>query len=159
MGERKNDLLACGGCAEARDVRISRFLEDCWRAELCNMAAFTHRAAILETHSVELADLMDRIALDEAEHFRIMGSLIVSLGGNPPLRARWESRDVIPPRDARAASAAIRELLCRAVREKREMIDRYQTAMGRIADRVVRSFLCQILSDEQRHVARLEEMK
>ncbi|MBQ9759850.1 MAG: ferritin-like domain-containing protein [Clostridia bacterium] len=143
----------------ARDPRLARLLGECYRAELCSVAAYTYRAAVTEPHSKELSDAFDRIATDEMEHFRLLGALIVSLGGEPMLRMRWQSGEGVPSSgDTRERAIAEGRMLSEAIEEERCEIDRYQTLMGQTEDRIVRSFLCQILSDEERHVARLKTL-
>lgn len=158
---KEDRLFPSGGARRlpAKDPRLSRVLEDCYRAELCAMAAYTYRSMITEPLSRELSDALDRIAIDEMEHFRLLGSLIVSLGGNPVVRVRLQNDPLeFDGCDARVLSGKVTRMLSDAIREEREEIDRYQTLMGRTEDRIVRSFLCQIIADEERHVAKLYAM-
>ena len=142
-----------------RDSRPLALMEDCYRAELSSVAAYTYRSLVTEGISGELSALLDRIAVDECEHFRLVGSLIVSMGGNPIIRSRVQTE----PYDFGGLSPQKTEItICRmlreALQEEREEIERYQTVMGRTDDRILRSFLAQIIADEERHVSGLKSM-
>lgn len=142
-----------------RDARPIALLEDCYRAELSAVAAYTYRALVTESVSGELSALFDRIAVDESEHFRLTGELIASLGGNPVIRARvhtepYDFSGLTPQKTAVTVSRMLRE----AMREEREEIDRYQTVMAHTEDRILRSFLAQIIGDEERHLGRMKAM-
>ena len=136
-----------------RDHCAITILEDCYCAELSSVAAYTYRSLVTEGISGELSTLLDRIAVDECEHFRLVGSIIVSMGGNPVIRShvRTESYDFggLTPQKT---EITICRMLREALQEEREEIDRYQSVMGRTDDRVLRSFLAQIIADEERHV-------
>lgn len=142
-----------------RDLRMARLLEDCYHAELCAVATYTYRSLMCETVSQELSDILDRIAIDETEHFLLLGRLIRSLGGNPTVRTRVQTAPLsFENADCRATCRTVENMLATAMREEREEIDCYQTLMGRCEDRIVRSFLSQIIADEERHVRYLEKM-
>lgn len=155
--------LFCQGNAHRmppRDLRMARLLEDCYHAELCAVANYTYRSLMSEAVSQELSDVLDRIVVDETEHFLLLGRLICSLGGNPAVRTRVQTASLsLACDDCGAASRAVEAMLDDAIREEREEIDCYQTLMGRCEDRIVRSFLSQIIADEERHIRYLEKMK
>ena len=144
---------AYGGAHQmpSRDLRIARLLEDCYRAELGAVAAYTYRSLVTEPRSRELADLFDRIAVDETEHFLLLGRLICALGGDPVIQTRVHTVSL-------AREAREEKMLCTALCEERAEVDRYQTVMGRVEDRIVRSFLSQIISDEERHIREMQKM-
>lgn len=141
-----------------RDARLLVRLEDCYRAELTSVAAFTYRSLVTESLSGSLAALLDRIAVDENEHFRLVGSIIHSMGGDPQVRMRVQTEPYCFANLTEGQSAAtLSRMLGQAVREKREAIGRYQTLLGCTDDRILRSFLSQIISDEERHTAALSD--
>ncbi len=146
-------------CIPSRDLRMARLLEECHQAELCAVASYTYRSLMIEAVSHELSDILDRIAIDETEHFLLLGRLIYSLGGNPTVRTRVQTVPLSFDRcDGKATTLAVEDMLCRSMQEEREEIDCYQTLMGRCEDRIVRSFLSQIIADEERHLRYLEKM-
>ena len=143
----------------ARDPHLAKRLEESYRAELSATASYTYRSTITEPISKELSDVLDEIAADEMEHFRLLGLLIVSLGGNPALCASVQTdRMDLDLEDRKKLSVSVTRMLSDAIREERAEIDRYQTLMARTQDRIVRSFLCQMIADEERHVAKLYSM-
>ena len=163
MEENERDSsLIWGGAARrmpTKDPRLARRLEESYRAELSATASYTYRSMMTEPISKELSDALDQIAVDEMEHFRLLGLLIVSLGGNPTLCTSVHTdRMELNTEDERKLSVSVTCMLSDAIREERAEIDRYQTLMARTQDRIVRSFLCQMIADEERHVARLYSM-
>lgn len=163
MEEHEKDArLFAGGEARrlpARDLKLARSLEAGYRAELYSTAAYTYRSMMIEPISKELSDALDRIAIDEMEHFRLLGLLIVSLGGNPVLCTHLQTEKLeFNGGDSGSLSVSVTRMLSDAIREERQEIDRYQTLMGRTQDRIVRSFFCQMIADEERHVAKLYSM-
>lgn len=142
-----------------RDRRPLRLLEECYRAELGAVAAYTYRSLMTEQISAELSAALDRMAIDEMEHFRLMGTLIVSLGGNPSLRVHVQNEpysfEGLP---TQKAEATLTRMLTEALREEQKEIDRYQTVMAHTEDRILRSFLCQVISDEERHASKLRSL-
>ena len=160
MNGRRDRLYRESACKmPTKDRRPIRFLEECYRAELCAVAAYTYRSLITERISGELSAALDRIAVDEMEHFRLVGALIRSLGGNPCLRVHVQNEPYcFEELSPQKAEITLVRMLKEALREEQEEIDRYQTAMAHTEDRILRSFLCQIISDEERHAAKLREL-
>ena len=142
-----------------RDPHPISLLEDCYRAELSAVAAYTYRSLVTEPLSGELSALLDRIAVDESEHFRLIGSLIVSLGGNPIVRARVQTEPYdFDGMTEQKTEITLSRMLREAMVEEREAVDRYQTVLARTEDRILRSFLVQIIADEERHISGLKSM-
>ena len=141
------------GCI-ARDGRLARAVGECYQCALYGIAAYLWRSMMSETQDRELSMLFDCIARDEIEQFRLLGELIAALGGVPTLytQVRIDPAHYGQAMGAQFLSRLIRE----AIGDERQMIDRYQTLMGRTGDRVVRSILSQLLSDEHRHLERLQ---
>lgn len=136
--------------------RPGAFLEGCFQAQLCAVAAYTYRSLMTEGISRELSDVFDRIAIDEMEHFRLLGSLIASLGGDPVIRTSVQTESLeMEAVDSRTQALVLTEVINLAVMEEREEILRYRTAMRCTDDRIVRGFLSQLITDEERHVSTL----
>ena len=147
------------GCV-AHDRRMSRALEDCYAAELHAIASYTYRSLLCEPFDRALADLFNGIALEEIQHFRLLGELILALGGNPVLRTRIQVEPAPLCGGDRACSD--REASCLiddAIREEKCLIDCYETLMSRTEDRVVRSVFSHLIADEQAHVRSLGKVK
>ena len=142
------------GCV-ARDPRLARAVGECYQCALYGIAAYLWRSLMSEKRDRELSRLFDRLAREEIEQFRLLGELIAALGGVPTLytQVRIDPARHGQPTEAQFLSRLIRE----AIGDERQMIDRYQTLMGRTCDRVVRSILSQLLSGEHRHIEQLRE--
>ncbi len=144
------------GCV-GRDPRMAKLLEGCYRNELYAVSAYTYRSLMCEPIDREVADLFDAIAVEESEHFRLIGQLIVALGGNPEISAQLRVHtESLAREDSAQGARGVRQMLLRSVREEKASIERYQTLMGSTQDRVVRSLLAHILSNEQYHIDQLQ---
>ena len=86
----------------------------------------------------------------------MLGSLISALGGSLGLSARI-CVDMEMPSTRREPIAAL--MLEDALREAKRSVDGYQTALGMTGDRVVRSVLLFLLSDEERHVEQIQKAR
>lgn len=143
------------GCV-GRDPRLSRMLEDLYPRALYAVAAYTYRSLICERIDKGLSDLFDRFAIDEVEHFRLLGQLILALGGNPMIRVQLRVDPVNPAYEETASKdRAVAYMLSESKQEGKSRIDRYQTLMGGAQDRVVRSLLSHILSDEEHRISQI----
>ena len=143
------------GCV-AKDIHMARALEDAYCAKLYAVAADTYRSLITEAFDRTLSELFDAFAVEALWHFRLLGELILALGGNPAVRTpvRVEPREVRADESVRSSRAALR-LLEDAKRDGKRMIDRLETLMGHSGDRVVRSVLAGILDDDQRRMSQI----
>lgn len=139
------------GCV-AKDPRLARATEECYREELASSAAYTYRSLLTESENPILADRMDDFAVEDAEHFRMLGKLILALGCDPSVRAR-----IFVGGDPRRPCSPL-SIATDALRQEQEQIDRLQTLLGKSVDRVVRSLLSYILADHSRRISFLEEM-
>lgn len=144
------------GCV-TKDLRFAAALEESYMEELGAVAAYTYRSMLLARREPDAAALFDRLAKEEMLHFRMLGELILALGGNPVvqanLRVQGIGRDLSG--NGKRVSGGCAGLFSDSIREERCGIDRYQTLMGRTRDRVVRSVLAHLISDEHRHVESL----
>jgi len=145
------------GCV-ARDRGFARMLEGAHLHALYSFATMTYRALIAERCDRRLSAILDAIVRDECEHFRLLGDLILALGGNPAIRAQLQV-ERLEPRDGEDQNATelATYLIAQTMHEKKRSIDRLQTLMGRGQDRVVRSLLAYLVSDEERHLELLRE--
>lgn len=144
------------GCV-AKDPRMARAVEECYQGQLASVAAYTYRSLVTEGVDRELSRRMDEIAVEKAEHFRMLGELILALGGDPIIRTQLRVGGMERQGEEGGIPAQSLPLLIKdAIREERITVDRLQSLMGRTRDRVVRSLLAYILSDEERHIAFLQ---
>ncbi|MBE6588814.1 MAG: ferritin-like domain-containing protein [Ruminococcaceae bacterium] len=134
------------GCV-AKDLTLCRMLTGVWADTLSSLKYSLDGSLLSLAADHAVSDLLYRDAAEELEQLRVLGELIMALGGEglPEIRGggRRRSRD----------SA---ELLLRAVSEKRRRIDLYETLMSRTGDRVVRSVLSGLITAERRMCARLD---
>ena len=143
---------ALSGCV-AQDRHLARAVGETYQWGMYLIAAYLWRSVMSETRDSALSDLFDRCAKEEIEHFRLLGELASALGGAPRLytQVRIDPARYGAPTETGFLTRLVREAIC----EEKQMIDRLQTLMGRTCDRVVRSVLSQMISDEHRRVERL----
>ena len=85
------------------------------------------------------------------EQFRLLGELLMALGGDAAIRGfgRQGYR-------RRAMPTPMESILAECIAERTRNIDRYETLMSRTGDRVVRSIFAKLLSGERMMRGRLE---
>ncbi len=143
------------GCV-AQDHRMARAVTDCYYGKLCSLSAYTYASLMTEQKDRALSDMLDAFAIEESEHFRLLGELILALGSNPTVKTQVR----VSPMEWREGicgshEAAVRTMLEEAVQLEKNASDRLQTLMGRTEDRVVRSLFAYLISDAQRHIEHL----
>ena len=138
------------GCV-ARDRRLANAVKICYVDTFASIAANIYRSLVSLSRDRRAADLFDSIAEEELEHFRLLGELILALGGDAVLRG---SRGTCVGGKAEGDAG---EFLADECDVRQRNIDRYETLMGRTGDRVVRSVLAKLLSSERRILERCEQ--
>ena len=68
------------GCV-ARDRQLAVALASCYTDTFASIAAQIYRSLVTVEQDRVLSDLFDRMAGEELEQFRLLGELIVALGG------------------------------------------------------------------------------
>lgn len=138
------------GCV-AKDRQFAAALGSCYVEVFSSIAANVYRSLVTAGEDRELSSVLDWVASEETEAFRLLGELILALGGDATLRQ---------VRRARTPTADVCASFCRACcAERRWLIDRYETLMSRTGDRVVRSIMTKLLSSERRMLERLEGLE
>ena len=131
---------------------MARALSDLYAEELYAVSAYTYRGLLCNG-----TDLFLDLSKDEMRHFRLLGELILSLGGNPIIRTQLRVDGVELERGATHASErSCKQMMNESLREEKRSIDRYQTLMGCTSDRIVRSVLAGLAEEEQRHAEWLQ---
>ncbi len=135
------------GCV-AHDPKMARAVSDLYGEELHAISAYTYRSLLYDR-----SDLFRDLSKDEMKHFRLLGELILALGGNPMIRTQIRVDGYELERGCACVSGrSCTQMLHDSIREEKRTIDRYQTLMGCTTDRIVRSVLAGIVDDEQGHV-------
>ncbi len=143
------------GCV-ARDVRFALALEPCCNDALSAIATQTYRAIRVREYDCLLSDLFEWIGTEEQKQFRLLGELILALGGNGKLHVAGRLRNDPPIPNS---SDLCTSLLNIGITEKQKTIDRYETLLTATQDRVVRSVISKLLGNERRMSARLENAR
>ncbi len=135
------------GCV-AQDRRMANALFLCYADTFASIAANVHRSLLCRERERAAEALFDRLAEEDLAEFRLLGELIMALGGSGDVRLGNR-------RSARHADEA-EDLLSAAIAERRAGIDRYRMLLSRTGDRVVRSVISKLLSEKERSLAELE---
>ena len=144
------------GCV-VHDIRFARALEELYAEELTAICAASYRSMLCDSCNRCLSELLLEQMQDEILHFRLLGELIMALGGNPSVRAQVRVETLHRPEDMRGGCEELLQTVLRqSMRDKRHSIDHCQTLLGRTQDRVVRSLILWLIGEEQRHAERLK---
>ena len=142
------------GCV-ATDTRLARAIEECYLDKLQAFAAYTYKSIMADREDCAISELLEEIAEEEQEHFRLLGELIVALGANPTIRTCIKVPVIGGGACGEDGRGTLHQMLEAACCEEKKWIDRLQGIMGKTTDRVVRALLDYIISDEQRHAEQL----
>lgn len=139
-----------------QDERTGRHLLPCYGAAASMGLLYAYRGLMAEPFHAELCTLFEEIERDKRWHFRMLGRLILVLGVAPVPAARLSPVAEPWERSLSAWEKNLPRLLHVCIRQESAGIERLQTVMGSTEDRVVRSFLAQLIGDEERHVRALQ---
>ena len=139
------------GCV-GQDPPLARVAEEFYHELLTSSVAYTYRSLLAEEEDPLLADRLDGFSVEDAEHFRMLGRLILALGGDPTHRTR-----ITVGGGHASLPSALPALLQETLVGEKRLIDRLETLMGKSRDRVVRSLLSYILEDHSRRLRFLEK--
>lgn len=137
-----------------RDPRAAGALMPCYIAKLSAVSSYAERCLSAGRVSSELGARFDKIAVEERMHFCELRDLIQALGGNPVAAVSYTDGEAYATPEI-PDSRGIDRMLCEAIGEEKQMIDRLESAMGRCENRVIRSILARLISDDQRHLCAL----
>lgn len=139
-----------------QDERTGRRLLPCCSAAASGEILYGYRRRMAEFFHTELCVLFEEMEQDKRWHFEMLGRLILVLGVAPVPAARLSPVAEPWERSRATWQQNLPRLLNVCVRQESVGIERLQTAMGGTDDRVVRSFLAQLIGDEERHIRALQ---
>ncbi len=147
MNHNRSNITVSG--LVAQDPRLARLLLPALGEELSSVAANTYRSLLTSEEQPERSRLFDALANDALRHFRILGELILALGGAPTVYSPT-GKEAPPP-------APPTQFLNETLSEEKSSVERYETLMGKTHNRVVRSILSQIVQEKQLNLRRLAD--
>lgn len=139
-----------------QDERTGRRLMPCYSASASLGILYGYRRLMAEHINGELCTLFEEIERDKRWHFLMLGRLILTLGicPAPSVRLHLPTEPLECTREAQEKSLS--RILNECIRQESVSVERLQNVMGSTADRVVRSFLAQLIGDEERHIKGLQ---
>ena len=131
--------------------------------ELNSVSEYIYQSIMFEETMPELSDIFDELAMDEMNHFRLLGELIRTLGGDPALRTAVRNSGGLVMREdkgCRAYVAASRELR-RHIADELAAYNEYMRLAAlseRMGQLPAAALLRRIAADEREHRQRQEEL-
>lgn len=127
--------------------------------ELTSLSSYAYQALITEPKDKRLSDILECISLTEMTHFRMLGKLIVKLGGDPVLyipynknrRQYWNSSFCDNRYDQRA-------FINSNISSEKKAVENYKRAYELINDRFIRDVIKRIIIDEEHHIKIFKEL-
>ncbi len=93
-----------------RDLQLARRLYPHLGHEIVDVSDYTYFSIMFEDFAPKFAELVEKLALDELEHYRILGQLILDLGANPALNIRLRNTPVDLAGDLNTPDQALDEM-------------------------------------------------
>lgn len=150
MGEKCRNLQALRALSPAYAGR---------NGELTAILQYVYQSILLDgCGKGDTAKVLLGIAVDEMEHLEKIGGLLVGLGVPPVFTA-------CPPYPVAYYSASnvdysrpLAQMLAADIRGEKEAIAAYTRILGSVKDEAIQKTIEEIRSDEERHLALLEQM-
>lgn len=139
-GVRKNPRLINGVAAARCD-------------ELNAISDYVYYSLILAECYPALSELFEKLSMTEMLHFRLLGQVVLALGGNPCVRCRVGGSSVcVPP-----TACDVKRLLENAIEgEKKACAEYKRLAAESCCDKSAETIFCRLASDEESHARMLE---
>lgn len=147
---------------EKRDLNAVQILMPLYTGaygELTSLSNYTYQSLITQRRNKRLSDILDCISMTEMKHFRILGSVIKMLGGDPVFRLElpkrryqwWNSEfcDFEKNPEVFIQSNIISET---------EGLRAYRRALSSINDKYIKLIIERIIIDEELHIKIFEEL-
>lgn len=134
------------GCV-ARDMGLCRMLCGLWADTFSALRRSLEGGLWCLSQDRILGDALYRDAMDTLEEMRILGELIMALGGGtlPEGRIGRKCRFLTPG-----------DLILALVKDKMQRIDLYETVMAHTSDRVVRSVISGLIGAQRSAIGALQ---
>ena len=157
--EQKLPYPTVGACKDAHSAKLLAPFYAGRRGELACVSQCLYQSIRLSAEQKEVgADMLERIAVDDALHFQLLGKAMLSLGVDPVL-------SVSPPQkkkwfDTSAVSTACHPatMVLETLMIKRNAVDGYRRAAARAQNPDVQHLLLRIALDEKKHAKALAEL-
>ncbi len=128
-------------------------------SELTAITQYFYNSLLAPTvGNAALGDLFSAIMMDEMEHLRLLGVLILAYGGDPGFmayrpsgRTQWWNGSFVS-----YAKQPV-TMLQNALRGEREAIISYQQLMAQLPNASARALIERIIADEEHHIALLTQ--
>ena len=153
MESQSSFLPNFSGCVE-KDRSMARAVERLYREELESVAAYLCRSILSQESDQALSELFDRLAIEEARHFKILGNLLRALGGDLSRCLQARSHYGKGSREE-GEERSTQRMIYESLREERRIASLYNDLSAYAEDGVVRSVLSCLMEEERGHGERL----
>ncbi len=93
-----------------KDLQLARRLYPHLGREIVDVSDYTYFSIMFEDSAPQFSELVEKIALDELEQYRILGRLILDLGANPAINIRLRNTPVDLAGDLNTPAQALDEM-------------------------------------------------
>lgn len=135
------------------DPRMARLLFRSYYDELETISTYIYNSLLLEECCPQTASLFETVAMTEMHHFRLLGSAIRHMGGNPVIRLdlRVPAFDLCPDAPRAKFDTVARQMLRAAINGEQTAAWGYRALADKTRDNALRDLLCRIAADEEEH--------
>lgn len=142
------------------DPRMARLLFRAYYDEMTTVATYTYHSLQLTNLAPHIASLFESISMTEMRHFRLLGTAIQCLGGNPHIQIdlRVPSYELCRSTSAQRKETTIRQTVRTAITAEQTAAWEYRALAVKTHDPVLKQLLCTLAADEEEHADMLKNL-
>ena len=147
------DRLSC-------DPRMARLLFRAYYDEMTTVATYTYHSLQLADHAPHIASLFESISMTEMRHFRLLGTAIRRLGGNPHMQTelRVSPYELCRNTSVQRKEIAVRQAVRTSITSEQTAAWEYRALAAKTHDPVLKQLLCSLAADEEEHADMLKNL-
>lgn len=123
-------------------------------SETTAILTYTYQSYIVRPFDEDIAEVLENIAIVEMTHHKVLGDLIVSLGGDPIYAYQgrfWTGKNVCYNKN-------LKEMLVHNIASEEEAIRGYLASIDKICSETAIGLLEAIIEDERLHIKAFKEI-
>lgn len=123
-------------------------------SETTAILTYTYQSYIVRPFDEDIAEVLENIAIVEMTHHKVLGDLIVSLGGDPIYAYQgrfWTGKNVCYNKN-------LKEMLVQNIASEEDAICGYLASIDKICSKTAIGLLEAIIEDEKLHIKAFKEI-
>lgn len=140
---------------EKKDRYLSRLIlveyAGC-ESELSSISRYIYQSVILNKVNVKVSETLEEIAIDEIEHFKMLGMIISKLGEKPSLILS----NINNKRVENIKKISVKNIISENILKEYMSIENYKRIINIIDNESIEKYFKQIISEEKQHIKKLE---